>query len=231
MKHRSSQQEGFTLIEVLVGLVISASVIAGLTTLASSVNIGWSQVVRKLSSQEKVSTGLAIAAGDISRIQRIADRQSKPPQFHFHGQPSSITFVVQERPASGAKGLYWVHLFSRQTRSGTALIRVHAPFYTTDGSAAAAKWADEVVLSEGGFSFSFSYKRAHGASDAWLYDWREHDTLPGLVRIQTTESRTGAQAYPPMVIALKVSAEAACVNIESPDCTMKSLGKLMSEKN
>ncbi len=230
-QRRSKQQAGFTLIEVLVGLIISASIMAGLTALASSVNLGWGNVVRKLSGQETISNGLAIAAGDISRIQRIADRALAQPVFHFRGEPSSITFIISERPASSATGLYWIHFYNRKTSSGTVLVRARAPFNAKPSTVAKVSWADEVILSEGAVSFAFSYKGARNAGEAWLHDWPAGDALPGLVQIQMKDFKTGVEAYPSMVIALKVGAEVACVEIEGPECTMRSTGKLMSETN
>ena len=220
-------QSGFTLVEVLVGLIISASIMAGLAALASSVNLGWERVTRKLSAQEMIGNGLAIAAGDISRIQRIIDRALAQPAFRFRGGPSSLTFVISERPASNAKGLYWIHLYTRKTSSGTALARTRSPFISKSDSVVAVSWADEVVLAEGALSFEFNYRAGRSEREAWLRDWPERDALPGLVRILMNDSKTGLEAYPPMVIALKIGAEAACVDMEGHECTMRRDGRLM----
>ena len=228
---KSKNQAGFTLVEVLVSLVISASIMAGLTTLASSVNLGWSSVARRLSAQEMVGNGLAIAAGDISRIERIADHELAEPAFRFRGEPSSMTFIISERPANSARGLYWIYLYTRKSSSGMALARARAPFSTTSSTVSAVGWADEVILAEGALSFDFSYRAGHSEREAWHRDWPERNSLPGLVRIQINDFNTGTEAYPPFVIALEVGAEAACGDIEGPRCTMRSAGKLLSEAN
>ena len=230
-QRKSKSQAGFTLVEVLVSLVISASIMAGLTTLARSVNVGWGSVARKLSVQEMVGNGLAIAAGDISRIERIADHELTEPAFRFRGGPSSMIFVISERPANSARGLYWIYLYTRKTSSGMALARARAPFNTTFNTVSAVGWADEVILAEGALSFDFSYRAGRSEREAWLRDWPEGNSLPGLARIQMNDFSTGAEAYPPFVIALKVGAEAACGEIEGPRCTMRSAGKLVSEAN
>lgn len=230
-QRKSISQAGFTLVEVLVSLAISAAIMAGLTTLASSVNLGWGSVARKLSAQEMVGNGLAIAAGDISRIERIVDYKPTEPVFRFRGGPISMTFVISERPASGARGLYWIYLYTRKTSSGMALARARAPFDTTSGTVPAVGWADEVVLMEGALSFDFSYRAGRTEREIWHRDWSERTSLPGLVKIQMSDSSTGAEPYPPFVIAVKAGAEAACADIEGPRCTMKSAGKLLSETN
>jgi general secretion pathway protein J len=231
LQARSGRQSGFTLIEVMVGLIISASIMAGLTTLASSVNLGWGRIERKLSGLESVANGLAIASGDIARIQRIADREFVKPTFRFRGEPASMTFVIAERPASSARGLYWIHLYTRKTTTGIALVRARAPFTAKPGSFSSVSWADEVVLTEGAVSFSFSYAGMPNAPKAWLRDWPEGDILPGLVRFQVKDVMTGNEAYPPLSIALRVGAEAACADIQGAQCTMHSAGKLISEAN
>lgn len=230
-QRKSISQAGFTLVEVLVSLVISAAIMAGLTTLASSVNLGWSSVARKLSAQEMVGNGLAIAAGDISRIERVADYELTEPVFRFRGVPFSMTFIISERPASGARGLYWIYLYTRKTSSGMALVRTRVPFDTTSGTVPAVGWADEVILMEGALSFDFSYRAGRSERETWHRDWTERNSLPGLVKIRMSDFSTGAEAYPPFVIALKAGAEAACADIEGSRCTMRSAGKLLSEAN
>jgi hypothetical protein len=112
-----------------------------------------------------------------------------------------------------------------------ALARARAPFNTTSNTVPAVGWADEVILTEGALSFEFSYRAGRSEREAWHRDWLERNSLPGLVRIQINDFKTGTEAYPPFVIALKVGAEAACRDIESPRCTMRSAGKLLSEAN
>ena len=227
----TGKQAGFTLLEVLVGLMISAAVMVGFTTLAQSVQMGWGRVVEKLSGQETMDNGLAIAAGDVSRMQRVVNWGLSGPAYSFAGDPGAMTFVIAERPASSARGLYWIRLYSRKTPAGTALVRARAPFEVKPGPVGDVNWSDEVVLTEGNFSFGFGYGGKDNLPGTWLGAWPAGDSLPDRVQVRVENLETGDLVYPPLVIALKLGAEAACVDIESQHCTMRSAGKLVNGLN
>ncbi len=224
MPRQDNPESGFTLFEILVGLVISSLIMVGLSLAMRTINLGFDSATSSIERQGGIAAGLAIIGGDISRIQRVVDDPATPRRFLFAGSERSLTYIMEERPGSNVFGLYWVRLAVRTSASGSELVRSRAPFALGQPDTAALAWADDVTVLRGDFTIEFSYRATRVSLRSWVGTWQNTNMLPDEVRINLTDIRTGRLRVPGFVQALKIGAEADCVALTQPGCTMNSRG-------
>lgn len=230
MPRRHRQQDGFTLIEILVGLAISSLIMIGITLAMRTINTGFDSATESLERQGTLSTGLFIAGGDISRIARVVDDPVRPSQFLFSGGARGMSFVLAERPGANSSGLYWVRLEVRPGKDGDELVRLRAPFTSRKVDPVGLDWGDAVVLLRGNVTIAFSYRAPRLDLRQWAGSWQARNVLPQEVKIEITDRATGRLRVPVFVAALKMDAEADCVAIDSPGCTVSSLGQITGQQ-
>lgn len=219
-------ENGFTLLEILVGLVISSLIMVGLSLAMKTINMGFEQTTGSIGRQAAITTGLYIVAEDISRIERVFDNPGQPGAFLFSGGPGEAVYIMAERPGNNRAGVYWVRLLVRRTADGAELVRMRAPFDPDKTSMTDVEWSDEVVLMRGNLAIALSYRAPRAGLREWAGSWQARDMLPGEIKIEITDLRTGRLRTPVFVQSLKIGAEADCVVTELPDCTMNSGGTI-----
>lgn len=221
-----ARDDGFTLLEILIGLAISALVMVGLSSAMHSVNLSWNQSTVRGERQAMLASGLRIAQGDLAHVERVFDDPAKPARFLFLGDDREIIFPLVERDGHNDHGLFWVHLFLRKSRDGIEFVRARAPFEPGPQDVAGLQWRDEVVLVHGPFDISFSYL-AGGDAQMWDTAWPLQNRLPRQVRIDIA-SASGSMPLklPPAITALGIGAELRCVAEDKGLCTLGTGGKL-----
>lgn len=217
--HRES---GFTLLEVMIALLVSGLVMAGLTAAMATINKGWGTAVAALGRQDMVAGALHIIAGDIARIERIVPAGAARPAFEFRGSASELTYLLAERPGGG-EGVYRIGLFLRDDPAGTRLVRARARYAP---AGATAGWSDEAVLMRGNLAIRFSYRAPSSGLRNWVGSWSEARRLPEQIRLEIVDRRTGALLAPALVQTIRITAEAACVDPKAETCTLLSQGRL-----
>jgi prepilin-type N-terminal cleavage/methylation domain-containing protein len=219
-----NSEAGFTLLEILVGLLISSLIMVGLSLAVKTINTGFDSATRLIARTGTLTTGLHIVAGDISRIQRVFDNPEEPRRFLFTGERNEAVYILAERPGNNRHGLYWVRLLVRKTSDGQELVRMRAPYVSGAQDIAATEWTDEVALVQGGVGIGISYRAPHAGIRSWANSWRARNMLPGQIRIEITDLRTGRLRVPTFVQTLEIAAEADCVVVKTPGCTMNTGG-------
>ena len=219
---------GFTLLEILVGLVISSMIMVGLTAAMKVVNSGWERAAHSIEKQSALTAGLDILGDDISRIERIAAKNKK--QFLFGGSPDEAVYILAERDGHNQAGLYWVRLLVRRDNGVTELIRMRAPRRLGEEDFGAIGWRDEVVLLRGAYKIEMSYRSLRSGGSDWNRYWERQNRLPQQIRFDIRD-RDGTPAVPEMILALKIGAEAACLDAASPECTLNTKGELTAKED
>lgn len=220
-------ESGFTLLEIMVGLLISSMIMVSLSMAIQSINRGFDQATQSLERQGTIATALHVVAEDISRIERPVDDPENPTRFLFTGKPQETIYILAERPGNNPAGLYWVRLLVRAGNDGTELVRMRAPYSPSATDLAAVAWGDEVVLIRGNMVIEFAYRAPRAKLRSWASGWEASNMLPGQVKIEITDLATGRLRVPAFVANLKINAEAACAMAETPGCTLKSEGALV----
>ncbi len=221
------REAGFTLLEILVGLVISSLIMVGLTSVMQVVNAGWGRATASIEKQSAMTAGLDILAGDIARIERVVSKDGKT--FVFGGSPAEAVFILAERDAHNEAGLYWVRILVRSEKGITELVRMRSPRIFGQDDISAIAWRDEVVLLRGRYAIEMSYRAPRLAAD-WSRYWEGQARLPQQIRFVITGS-DGKPAVPEMVLALNIGAEVACFEPAAAGCTISNGGELVAEKS
>lgn len=221
-------EAGFTLLEILVGLLVSSLILGGLSLGMASINRGYEQTTGVIDRQGTITTGLDVFDRDISRIERLVDDPAHPSRFLFAGTPREMIFVLAERPGSNEAGLYWVRLSITKKSDGTdALTRSRAPFTRPVPALGSIAWADEVLLIQGKVNMDFAYRAPRANLREWAGTWAATNMLPGQIRIEILDTATGRSRVPMFTATLKIAAEADCADLKAPGCSIASLGALM----
>lgn len=221
-----AKNSGFTLLEILVGLFVSALIMAGLSMMTKTMNLAWLSTTDALGDEDSFATSFYVIAGDISRIERLTNRPDGARQFLFHGSQQQAIYVLAERPAFNQQGLYWVRLFVQTDDAGTALVRMRAPYESRFQDISSIAWGDAVVLLRGQFGIRFSYRTSRGNFTAWTSEWDLRDRLPEQVRVEIWDSRSGQMIRPAFVGRLRIDAESVCANQQARGCTIQTQGQL-----
>lgn len=226
---RQGHERGFTLVELLVGLLLAAMILTGLTAATHTISRGWQSGTTAAIRHDMFDRALDVVAGDLARIERVIAPGAAADSYLFGGSATEMTYVVVDRPYPTPAAPYFVRLITRKGSRGEQLVRVRAAH---DGGAFnlnRAVWGDQVVLLEGDYAFHFAYRREHEGHTQWSDAWVWPSRLPEQVRLQVFDGRTGQMAIPSVVFALRIQAEAVCVNPAAEGCTIKSGGELVVE--
>lgn len=224
----NNSEAGFTLLEILVGLLISSLILGGLSLAMGSINRGYEQTTKAIDRQGTIATGLEVFHQDISRIERFAEDPANPANFLFKGQPREMIYVLAERPGSNEAGLYWVRLsITKDSDGGDVLTRTRAPFTRPVPALASIAWTDEVLLIRGKVLLGFTYRNPQAGLRNWAGTWAAANMLPAQIRIEIIDIATGRARVPGFTATLKIAAEAECADANASGCSLQSLGALL----
>lgn len=215
---------GFTLVELMVYLAISALVVAGLAASARVVRTGARSSAAALDRLEMLDLGFQAAADDLARIERVTVGRSVAPAYLFAGGPRTLAYVIVQRPYPVSSDMELVRLSVVSTAAGQALVRDRAPYQEGRGDFVNAAWSGRTTLIEGPFAISFSYREPAQAD--WTDAWDYRDRLPGQIRISLTEPKTGKPIVAPLTTSLMIDAEPACVDLSDTYCSLRGRGRL-----
>jgi prepilin-type N-terminal cleavage/methylation domain-containing protein len=204
---RAFGQQGFSLLEMLVALVILALVLAFLP--------GAFRLARQ------VWTATAILDRDSSRdagLDFLETRLAEAmPLFEpgraglvnilFAGSPDKVRFVAPSRngPAGGGLYSYTIELRPRDNQSSLLVVMV-APYFGPQPEGTAPPAAEEQVLADDVSAAEFRYFGRHELrqAPAWQGEWKRTDTLPELVQLNITRRRPGGSTSRSIVTELRL---------------------------
>jgi prepilin-type N-terminal cleavage/methylation domain-containing protein len=193
MPVRRSDSSGFTLIEVLVGLVLFGLLVL---TLTGAVRLGLVGSVRVETAAAAVEER-RITAGLFERLIRRSepwpDWSDREARVAFAGNSQSVGFVaVLPSGLGGGLGLIRFELADRR------LVAQTCPLALAETGLRCAETALGTVLADDVRALGFAYLGAP-APDAparWLDVWEERPALPLAVRLQVA---TGRGAWPALI--------------------------------
>ena len=211
----TSNQAGFTLIEILIALTLMVGVLAALASLTSQWLPNWNRGFARVQSAEALGRGLQRLMADLSAAEFIA-ANGKTQAPLFDGDELSVRFVRQAIGPNTQPGLEFVRVAMTADKQGPLLVRTRTPFRPLPTGAAitdVSNFADPVVLLRRYYRVLFAYA---GPDRVWRNSWRNASQLPSAVRITVLDAASERRLAVSTVVPVHVGAPAFCVSAPNP---------------
>jgi general secretion pathway protein J len=196
----SAAEEGFTLLEALAAVAVTAAILAGLATIAGQWLKEWRHGFAALQSADRIGLALDRIVEDLAAAEyaRLDGGQGAPL---FRGEPGAVVFVRQEIGPGAAPRLEIVRIGA--TAGGEKVQRARARFAPGEIGA----FRDATTLLSPPYRLAFAYA---GADRRWLNAWSDTLKLPRAVRL--TVLGEGGSIVTSTAFALKVTAAPQIAN-------------------
>ena len=214
-----ASEAGFTLIEVLAGLVLASLILVSLNMAMSAVGKGTDHTRRSLGEQSELGAAVDIFSRDVARIAKIR-RAAKPGDFAgyvFDGRSDVIIYPLREEEGLADPGLYLVRLSVQSKDGRTSLVRERAPLPKGD-TAALPQWRDAVELLSGPYDIEFAYRAQRSGQREWNGSWQATEAMPEQIRLTITNRATERLRVPGFVQSLAVDSEVECAGNHEARC-------------
>ena len=122
-----SKTDGFSLLEAIAAVALTATIILGLTTITGLWLPNWRRGFADLQRVDLVGLGLDRLLEDLSVAEYVTSWGDAPGPF-FEGDPTSVTFVRSAIGPNSGPQLDVVRIAQSSDERGPALIRSHSKF-------------------------------------------------------------------------------------------------------
>lgn len=185
---------GFTLIEMMIGLVLLSLM---LTVLFSSLRLGatsWDTAERKLARVAEREAALRIVERQLQLSMPILHApDGESAKLAFLGEADRLTWV-SPLPAHRGGGIQRMTLAKGQAERGDGLVLSYQLFHPDRLSGPAEKAKESVLLLEGVTGLRVAYYGA-GREDPdsrdWYERWDDNEGLPELIRLRFETAAPG----------------------------------------
>ena len=177
------RQAGFTLLEALAGVALTAAILTGLALVAGQWLPHWRHGFQALQNADLIGLGLDRIEEDVASAEyaRLDGGQGAPL---FRGEADAVMFVRQAIGPGATPRLEIVRIGAAETRQGREVQRTQTRF--APGPIGAL--GEVVTLLRPPFRLAFAYA---GPDGNWLAAWRNGPKLPRAVRL-TVQNESGA---------------------------------------
>ncbi|MGD0719803.1 MAG: prepilin-type N-terminal cleavage/methylation domain-containing protein [Roseiarcus sp.] len=197
MSRACDHERGFTLLEALAAVAVTAAILAGLAALAGQWLPNWRHGFQALQNADLIGLALDRIVEDVASAEYARLDGGRGPPL-FRGTPEAVTFVRQAIGPGAAPRLEIVRIGESQTQQGVEAEREHASL----APGAIGAFRDATTLLRPPFRLSFAYA---GPDGQWRSAWSASAKLPRAVRL-TVQAESGA-VLASTAFALKVTAE------------------------
>lgn len=197
---RSERRAGFSLIEVLAALAVTAAMVAVVVPLAVQLVARWWTGEAGIAAADAWMQAQLRLSDDLAQTVPMSIAGPEGPGIDFRADATHVRFV---RPGIGSRSpetLDIVTLSVESTASGDILFRSSVP-YTEGTFAAGGDDGHKTVLLEGPFRLRF---RAVGGDGDVRATWKDDKTLP--LRMVLSVQPTGPGYVPAAAIDLPIVA-------------------------
>ncbi len=188
--------DGFTLLEALASVAITAVIMSGLAAIVGQWLPNWRHGFAGLQNADLIGLSLDRIVEDVASAEyaRLDGAQGAPL---FRGSPEAVTFVRQEIGPGAAARLEIVRIGETSTASGDEVERSRTRF----APGAIGAFRDATTLLRPPFRLAFAYA---GPDRAWRAAWSDEAKLPRAVRL--TVLGGGGRIVTSTAFAIKVTA-------------------------
>jgi general secretion pathway protein J len=201
---------GFSLIEAMATLALTATIILALSSVAGQWLPNWRRGFVDLQRADLLGIGLERLVDDISAAEYVT-RSAGDAALLFEGDASSVMFVRSAIGPDAFPHLEVVRLAEIKEDRGVAMVRTRASFAPTapkppGAPAQAIAFGDPVTLIRAPFRISFAYA---GPDRVWLPSWKGREQLPEAIRISVRDTVANRVLAASTVARVRVTAAGA----------------------
>jgi general secretion pathway protein J len=202
-----SRVAGFSLIEAMATLALTATIILALSSVAGQWLPNWRRGFGDLQRADLLGVGLERLVDDLSAAEYVT-RSGGAPAPLFEGDASSVMFVRSAIGPDAYPHLEIVRMAEIKEDRGLAMVRTRARFAPTAprAPAQAIAFGDPVTLIRAPFHISFAYA---GPDRVWLPSWKGREQLPEAVRISVRDTVANRVLAASTVARVRVTAPGA----------------------
>jgi len=194
---------GFSLIEALAALALTATIILSLSSVAGQWIPNWSRGFLALQRTDLLGVGLERLAQDVSAAEFVTlSSEAKGPLFE--GDESSVVFVRSAIGPDAYPHLEIVRIAETKDDRGLAIVRTRAPFTPAAprGQPRDFAFRNSVVLIREPFRISLAYA---GPDRVWAPTWKGQEKLPEAVRITVRDAVANRMLMASTAVTMKVT--------------------------
>jgi type II secretory pathway component PulJ len=230
-----SNEAGFTLVELVVGIALMATVMGLCVSMYSAISGKSRWGGEQASRLDMTSRGLAALRHDLQRVQRMVVRVKDKDQFLFAGKRSEVSFAVFDPAYPTDAGSYVVTYAIRKQGGQAQVLRTRVAHELADErgrrSSRGRQTEEDVVVLEGAYDFTFAYlERAEGKS-TWVDTWTQSARLPELIRFAAKSTQAGVPHMPVLIVEPRINGEFTCVMPQVGLCSPQTAGALVDRKS
>lgn len=213
MRQGDGAERGFTLIEVLVGVLLLAMLATVIATGTHFSGRAWNAAERQtgeVHDMEAVETLLRRTIAQAHPAFATADPADLT--IAFSGDEHSLTLVASQPGTLGSGPWVRQHFYLGPSGKTRALFLSWRPDAPASGAGQAAESAGTMVLDHiGALRFAYFGQPGPGEAAMWLEQWAGRDRLPELVRVTIERDSAAFRKWPQFVIATRIGANAGCI--------------------
>ena len=198
-----SSVAGFSLIEAMAAMALTATIIVALSTVVGQWLPNWRRGFVDLQRADLLGIGLERLVEDLSAAEYVTPSAGGKTTL-FQGDASSVMFVRSAIGPDAYPHLEIVRLAEVKEDRGLALVRTRARFAPTTPKAIA--FVDPVTLIRAPLRITFSYA---GPDRVWLSSWTGRQQLPEAVRISVRDTIANRVLAASTVAHIRVTAPGA----------------------
>jgi prepilin-type N-terminal cleavage/methylation domain-containing protein len=214
---RRSLQErcgGFTLIETLAALAITAVIMVAAAGLIHDIVTGFDRGTRTITTADRLVLAVERLAGDFAAarfVQKAVDAGSGVAFMAGEENAGRLTFVSGANIAAGPRGEEIVSLSIEPAGDLTRLVRRRAPWRGPSGSFSEVTPQDPVILIEGNYDMSFSFSKTNpDGRMTWTSNWSDAKSIPQSVRLVVRDRTSGIDILPRAEFRLRSDMMISC---------------------
>ena len=200
-----SSVAGFSLIEAMATLALTATIIVALSSVAGQWLPNWRRGFVDLQRADLLGVGLERLVDDLSAAEYVTPSGGALGPL-FNGDASSVTFVRSAIGPDAYPHLEIVRMAEIKEDRGLAMVRTRARFAPAAPVGQAVAFGDPVTLIRAPFHVSFAYA---GPDRVWLPSWKGREQLPEAVRITVRDTIANRVLAASTVARMRVTAPGA----------------------
>jgi general secretion pathway protein J len=207
MSSEAKGRAGFSMIEALAAVALTATIVMALSAVASQWLPNWRRGFAVLQQSDLLAVALERMSEDLSAAEYVTPASDARAAL-FEGDASSVIFVRSAIGPDSYPHLEVVRFADAKEAGGAAMTRTRAAFapFAAGGGVRSFAFGDQVPLVRAPLRVLFAYA---GPDRVWLDSWKGRPGPPDAVRISVRDASAGGALAASTAVRVKVTAPAA----------------------